>query len=57
MANVLKVRVSHVIPERNWPGMNEVCSEYLPQARPVRSYFAATWFRPLGQLRQIDCIA
>ena len=57
MADVLKAQVSHVDSERNWPGVNEVYSECLPVPRPVRSYFGATWFRPLGQLLQIDCIA
>ena len=56
MANVLKVQVSHVDPERNWPGRNEVYNEFLPEPRPVRSYFGATWFRRPGQLLQIDCI-
>ena len=57
MANVLKVQVSLVDPERNWPGMNEVYNEFFPEPRPVRSYFGATGFRRPGQLLQIDCIA
>lgn len=57
MANVLKVQVSLVDPENNWPGMNEVYDEFFPEPRPVRSYFGATGFRRPGQLLQIDCIA
>lgn len=57
MANVLKVQVALVDPERNWPGMNEVYNEFFPEPRPVRSYFGATGFRRPGQLLQIDCIA
>lgn len=57
MANVLKVQVSLVDPERNWPGMNEVYNEFFSAPRPVRSYFGATGFRRPGQLLQIDCIA
>lgn len=57
MANVLKVQVSLVDPEQNWPGMNEVYNEFFPEPRPVRSYFGATGFRRPGQLLQIDCIA
>ncbi|MCP5118348.1 MAG: RidA family protein [bacterium] len=57
MANVLKVQVSLVDPEQNWPGMNEVYNEFFPDPRPVRSYFGATGFRRPGQLLQIDCIA
>jgi 2-iminobutanoate/2-iminopropanoate deaminase len=57
MANVLKVQVSLVDPEKNWPGMNEVYNEFFPEPRPVRSYFGATGFRRPGQLLQIDCIA
>ena len=48
MANVLKVQVSRVDPERNWPGMNEVHNELFPEPTPVRSYFGATWFRSPG---------
>lgn len=57
MANVLKVQVSLVEPERNWEPMNEVYNRFFPQPRPVRSYFGATGFRRPGQLLQIDCIA
>ena len=57
MANVLKVQVSLVDPEKNWPGMNEVYNTFFPDPRPVRSYFGATGFRRPGQLLQIDCIA
>lgn|SRR5690606_23431978 len=57
MANVLKVQVSLVDPEKNWEGMNEVYNQYFPEPRPVRSYFGATGFRRPGQLLQIDCIA
>jgi enamine deaminase RidA (YjgF/YER057c/UK114 family) len=57
MENVLKVQVSLVKPEANWPGMNEVYNEFFADPRPVRSYFGATGFRRPGQLLQIDCIA
>ncbi len=57
MANVLKVQVSLVDPEKNWPGMNEAYVGFFPEPRPVRSYFGATGFRRPGQLLQIDCIA
>ncbi|MGH9338497.1 MAG: RidA family protein [Acidobacteriota bacterium] len=57
MANVLKVQISLVDPEKNWEGMNEVYNQYFPEPRPVRSYFGATGFRRPGQLLQIDCIA
>jgi 2-iminobutanoate/2-iminopropanoate deaminase len=57
MANVLKVQVSLVDPEKNWEGMNEVYDGFFPEPRPARSYFGATGFRRKGQLLQIDCIA
>jgi 2-iminobutanoate/2-iminopropanoate deaminase len=57
MENVLKVQVSLVDPEANWPGMNEVYNKFFADPRPVRSYFGATGFRRPGQLLQIDCIA
>ncbi len=57
MEYVLKVQVSLVDPEENWPGMNEVHDQFFPEDRPVRSYFGATGFRRKGQLLQIDCIA
>jgi 2-iminobutanoate/2-iminopropanoate deaminase len=57
MEHVLKVQVSLVDPEANWPGMNEVYNQFFAEDRPVRSYFGATGFRRQGQLLQIDCIA
>jgi 2-iminobutanoate/2-iminopropanoate deaminase len=57
MANVLKVQVSLVDPEKNWEGMNEAYNGFFPEPRPVRSYFGTTGFRRAGQLLQIDCIA
>jgi 2-iminobutanoate/2-iminopropanoate deaminase len=57
MANVLKVTVSLVDPERNWEPMNEVYNTFFPTPRPVRSYWGTTGFRRAGQLLQIDCIA
>ena len=57
MANVLKVQVSLVDPEKNWEPMNEVYNTFFPEPRPVRSYFGSTGFRRRGQLLQIDCIA
>jgi 2-iminobutanoate/2-iminopropanoate deaminase len=57
MANVLKVQVSLVDPEKNWEPMNEVYNGFFPEPRPVRSYFGTTGFRRAGQLLQIDCIA
>ena len=57
MENVLKVQVSLVDPEKNWPGMNDAYNEFFSDPKPVRSYFGATGFRRPGQLLQIDCIA
>jgi enamine deaminase RidA (YjgF/YER057c/UK114 family) len=57
MANVLKVQVALVDPEKNWEPMNEVYDTFFPEPRPARSYFGATGFRRRGQLLQIDCIA
>jgi enamine deaminase RidA (YjgF/YER057c/UK114 family) len=57
MANVLKVQVSLVDPEKNWEPMNEVYNASFPEPRPARSYFGTTGFRRKGQLLQIDCIA
>jgi enamine deaminase RidA (YjgF/YER057c/UK114 family) len=57
MANVLKVKVSLVDPEKNWEGMNEVFNEFFPEPRPVCSYFGAVGFRRDGQLLQVECIA
>lgn len=57
MANVLKVQVALVDPEKNWEPMNEVYDTFFPEPRPVRSYFGSTGFRRQGQLLQIDCIA
>ena len=57
MANVLKVQVALVDPEKNWEPMNEVYDTFIPEPRPARSYFVATGFRRRGQLLQIDCIA
>ena len=57
MKNVLKVQVSLVDPEKNWPGMNNAYNKFFSDPKPVRSYFGATGFRRPGQLLQIDCIA
>jgi 2-iminobutanoate/2-iminopropanoate deaminase len=57
MANVLKVQVALVDPEKNWEPMNEVYNTFFEEPRPARSYFGATGFRRRGQLLQIDCIA
>src|SRR3984957_10717856 len=57
MANVLKVQVALVDPEKNWDGMNEVYDTFFKNPKPARSYFGATGFRRAGQLLQIDCIA
>lgn len=57
MANVLKVKVSLVDPEKNWEGMNEVFNQYFPEPRPVYSCFGVTGFRREGQLLQVECIA
>lgn len=57
MANVLKVQVSLVDPEKNWEPMNGVYNTFFPEPRPARSYFGATGFRRKGQLLQIDAIA
>lgn len=57
MANVLKVQVALVDPEKNWEPMNEVYNTFFAEPRPARSYFGATGFRRRGQLLQMDCIA
>jgi 2-iminobutanoate/2-iminopropanoate deaminase len=57
MANVLKVRVALVDPEKNWETMNEVFNQYFPEPRPVYACFGAADFRRAGQLLQVDCIA
>lgn len=57
MANVLKVKVSLVDPEKNWDAMNEVFNQFFPEPRPVYSCFGATGFRREGQLLQVECIA
>jgi len=58
LANVLKVQVALVDPEKNWEGMDEVYNTFFTSSpKPVRSYFGATGFRRPGQLLQIDCIA
>jgi enamine deaminase RidA (YjgF/YER057c/UK114 family) len=54
MANVLKVHVSLVDPNKNWDGMNEVYNRYFPAPRPVRSFAGVTLQR---SLLQVDCIA
>ena len=57
LENVLKVQVSLVDPEQNWPGMDEAYNKFFSNPKPVRSYFGTTGFRRKGQLLQIDCIA
>lgn len=57
MANVLKVRVALVEPEKNWETMNEVFNQYFPEPRPVYVCFGAADFRRAGQLLQVECIA
>jgi 2-iminobutanoate/2-iminopropanoate deaminase len=57
MANVLKVQVSLVDPEKNWQPMDEVYNTFFPEPKPARSYWGSTGFRRPGQLLQIDCIA
>ena len=57
MANVLKVQVSLVDPERNWSPMDEVYNTFFSEPKPARSYWGSTGFRRAGQLLQIDCIA
>jgi enamine deaminase RidA (YjgF/YER057c/UK114 family) len=57
MANVLKVQVSLVDPERNWQPMDEVYNTFFSEPKPARSYWGSTGFRRAGQLLQIDCIA
>jgi enamine deaminase RidA (YjgF/YER057c/UK114 family) len=54
MANVLKVHVSLVDPNKNWDGMNEVFNRYFSAPRPVRSFAGVTLQRSLVQ---VDCIA
>ena len=57
MANVLKVTVALVDPEKNWEPMNQAYDTFFPKNKPARSYWGATGFRRSGQLLQIDCIA
>src|SRR5262245_42104368 len=58
LANVLKVQVALVDPEKNWEGMDEVYNTFFTtNPKPVRSYFGSTGFRRAGQLLQIDCVA
>jgi enamine deaminase RidA (YjgF/YER057c/UK114 family) len=58
MANVLRIKVSLVDPETNWPAVYAVFQERFPEPRPVVSCFGATGFRRgPGQLLQVECIA
>jgi enamine deaminase RidA (YjgF/YER057c/UK114 family) len=58
MANVLRIKVSLVDPDKNWPAMYAVFQERFPEPRPVVSCFGATGFRRgPGQLLQVECIA
>jgi len=58
LANVLKVQVALVDPEKNWDGMDQVYNTFFTtNPKPARSYFGASGFRRAGQLLQIDCIA
>jgi len=58
LANVLKVQVALVDPEKNWEGMDQVYNTFFTtNPKPARSYFGSTGFRRAGQLLQIDCIA
>ena len=58
MANVLRVRVSLVDPDANWPAVQAVFEARFPEPRPVVSCFGTTGFRRgRGQLLQVDCIA
>jgi enamine deaminase RidA (YjgF/YER057c/UK114 family) len=58
LANVLKVQVALVDPEKNWDGMDQVYNTFFTASpKPARSYFGATGFRRAGQLLQIDCVA
>jgi enamine deaminase RidA (YjgF/YER057c/UK114 family) len=58
LANVLKVQVALVDPEKNWEGMDQVYNTFFTSnPKPARSYFGSSGFRRAGQLLQIDCIA
>ena len=58
LANVLKVQVALVDPEKNWDGMDQVYNTFFTtNPKPARSYFGASGFRRTGQLLQIDCVA
>ena len=58
LANVLKVQVALVDPEKNWDGMDQVYNTFFTtNPKPARSYFGASGFRRAGQLLQIDCVA
>jgi enamine deaminase RidA (YjgF/YER057c/UK114 family) len=58
MAHVLRIKVSLVDPEKNWPLVAGVLRERFPERRPVVSCFGVTGFRRgPGQLLQVECIA
>ena len=58
LANVLKVQVALVDPEKNWEGMDQVYNTFFTTSpKPARSYFGSSGFRRPGQLLQIDCVA
>ena len=58
MANVLKIKVSLIDPEKNWPLVDSVLQERFPEPRPAVSCFGVTGFRRgPGQLLQVECIA
>jgi enamine deaminase RidA (YjgF/YER057c/UK114 family) len=58
MANVLRIKVSLVDPEKNWPLVDRVLRQRFPEPGPVVSCFGVTGFRRgPGQLLQVECIA
>ena len=57
MEDLLQVQVAMVDAEQNWEPMNDVYNKFVPEPRPVRSYFGTPGFPTKGQLLQISAIA
>ena len=58
MAHVLRIKMSLVDPEKNWPLVDSVLRERFAEPGPVVSCFGVTGFRRgPGQLLQVECIA
>lgn len=59
MANVLKVHMTLVEPNKNLAPLNEVYGDFFPDPQPVRSFSGSSpdHMGRMGLLVQIDCIA